>query len=178
MTTEQKKRPRLSPIESRKLFEKRLVIESSVESLELIDKFSEACAQYNIKPNYGCDGASVMYYYFHSKDTWSKPEKFNLLQINVRGEVVGTRFLQIQCSHNNVQLDDSIWVNHWNGLGRITGCGSLVPTPTTVPNQHQFRCPGNTAPSMMVLFGESCENIGKISEHLSVTASSIKKALS
>ena len=176
LNTKSTTRPKLSPEEAKNYF----ASSGGVELVQMITRLIEACEEHvDVIPVYKPSGTNIVFYYFHKKDEWKAKEKFNLLQIGNTGEVRGSRFLQIQCNHENVQLGKTIWVNHWNGLGRITGAGSLVSMPSpTVRDQHKFRTDAGDYPSLSSLLGKDSENLGEIASHLATTASNIKKALS
>jgi hypothetical protein len=179
MKSESYTRLKLSPEDAKAYFEKKLSSNAGVEIVQLVDALVDACSGTEVAPTYLSSGANVVFYCFHKRDEWKTKEKFNLLQIATSGEVKGSRFLQIQCNHKNVQLDKAIWANHWTGLGRITGAGNLVSMPSpTVRDQHKFRTEGNNYPYLVNLLGKDSEHVVQVASHLAETASKIKKALS
>ena len=172
-------RSNFSPEVAKVQFEKQLTKNCSVEFVNMLSGLVVACDRYDhITTRYIESGKNLVFYYLH-KDTNSKvKEEFNLLQIKVSGYVVDTRFLQHRCTRPHLNLDKALWVNHWNGLGRITGCGSLILSPTKkVADQYTFRTKDDHAPCLSKLLGINGTHTDDVAAHLSETATKIMKAM-
>ena len=74
-------------------------------------------------------------------------------------------------------LPESIWINHWTKLGKITGAGTLVKNPTpNVPNQYKFLDANEKTPAIIDVLGINGEHIEAISKLIVSTANAIIEA--
>ena len=169
----------LSPEDAKAYFEKKLSSNAGVELVQLVDALVDACEEHvDVIPTYKSSGGNVIFYYFHKKEGWKTKEKFNLLQINTSGQLKDTQFLQFQCNRNGV-ANKAVWVNHWNGLGRISGHGLIVEDPSdTDKGRHTFKTEGGDLLCFANVLGNDSEYVVEVAAHLAETASNIKKALS
>ena len=178
MKSESYIRLNLSPEDAKAHFEKELSSNAGVEFVQLVDALVDACGGTEVVPTYLSSGANVVFYCFHKKDEWKTKEKFNLLQINTSGQLKDTQFLQFQCNRNGV-ANKAVWVNHWNGLGRISGHGLIVEDPSdTDKGRHTFKTEGGDLLCFANVLGNDSEYVVEVAAHLAETASNIKKALS
>lgn len=175
LNSESYTRLNLSPEDAKVHFERN----AGVEVVKIITALIEACEEHHdVVPTFKSSGGNVIFYYFHKKDDWKTKEKFNLLQINTSGELKDTQFLQFQCNRNGV-ADKAVWVNHWNGLGRISGYGLLTEDPSELDKgRHSFKTESGDLVSFANLLGQDSEHIAEVASHLAETASNIKKSLS
>ncbi|MBC8310126.1 MAG: hypothetical protein H8E83_06410 [Planctomycetes bacterium] len=105
-------------------------LENGSQILKNIDSLSEQCEQFGLVAEHSDEGSSCIFYYVEL--TLDDINKFNLLQCNKTGTIGNYNFLQYRCSKFR-QLPDSIWIDHWTKLGKITGAGTLVKKPTKKP---------------------------------------------
>jgi len=168
-----------SPEDARVQFDKQFTKNCSVEFVNMLSGLVKACGRYDhVTPKYLGSGKNLVFYYLHKDNDSKVKEEFNLLQIKVSGYVVDTRFLQHRCTRPHLNLDKALWVNHWNGLGRITGCGSLILSPTgKVADQYAFRTKDDYAPCLSKLLGVNGVHTDDVAAHLSETATKIMEAM-
>jgi len=173
-----RKRPYFLEVEATKEFRSSLAMqENGVTILKGIDLLSEKSDKLGLTKEYKSSGACCIWYYEYSSELLG-PLVFNLLQFHKSGVIDGTSFLQHYCSPPVYGLPDSIWINHWTKLGKITQAGDLVKRPTRkTPNRHNFLDKYGKPPKISDIFGTKNEHVEAISNLLEDTANAIMKAM-
>jgi len=172
-TTAGRKRQKLSEVEAIATFRSGVLeLAEGEQALKLIEQLADECLKAEILMEYKSSGYSRIAYCYPPK--WEGDERFNLFQCNKTG-LLDTYFLQYMC--DKTSLPESIWINHWTKLGKITGAGTLVKKPTpNVPNQYKFLDANEKTPAIIDVLGINGEHIEAISKLIVSTANAIIEA--